>query len=35
VQELLGHSSVETTVIYTHVDDRKRAVVKRCHPRFG
>ncbi|MEY3026729.1 MAG: hypothetical protein RLZZ238_1626 [Planctomycetota bacterium] len=34
VQELLGHASVETTTIYTHVDDRKRAVVARCHPRF-
>ncbi|MFM1803504.1 MAG: Tyrosine recombinase XerD [Planctomycetota bacterium] len=34
VQDLLGHESVETTMIYTHVDDRKRAVVARCHPRF-
>ncbi|MFO0973606.1 MAG: site-specific tyrosine recombinase [Phycisphaerae bacterium] len=34
VQELLGHSSVTTTQIYTHVDStRLRAVHNRCHPR--
>ncbi len=35
VQEFLGHSSVVTTQIYTHVDkSRLREVVKKCHPRF-
>lgn len=34
VQELLGHSNVVTTQIYTHVDgDRLRAVHKKHHPR--
>ena len=34
VQELLGHSDVATTQIYTHVDaDRLREVHKRFHPR--
>lgn len=34
VQELLGHATVQTTQIYTHVDsDRLKAVHKRFHPR--
>ncbi len=34
VQELLGHSDVSTTQIYTHVDaDRLREIHKRFHPR--
>lgn len=34
VQELLGHSDVTTTQIYTHVDgDRLRAMHKKYHPR--
>jgi integrase/recombinase XerD len=34
VQELLGHSNVVTTQIYTHVDaDRLKAVHKKFHPR--
>jgi integrase/recombinase XerD len=34
VQELLGHSNVATTQIYTHVDaDRLREVHRRHHPR--
>jgi integrase/recombinase XerD len=34
VQELLGHSDVSTTQIYTHVDaDRLRHIHKRFHPR--
>ena len=35
VQEFLGHASVVTTQIYTHVDDRKRDAVHRFHPRFN
>ena len=34
VQEMLGHSDVATTQIYTHVDaDRLRDIHKRFHPR--
>ena len=34
VQELLGHSDVGTTQIYTHVDaDRLRSIHKKFHPR--
>ncbi len=34
VQELLGHASVATTQIYTHVDgSRLKAIHARCHPR--
>jgi integrase/recombinase XerD len=34
VQELLGHSNVATTQIYTHVDaDRLKTIHKRHHPR--
>lgn len=34
VQELLGHSDVATTQIYTHVDqDRLRAIHQKFHPR--
>jgi len=35
VQEFLGHASVVTTQIYTHVDkSRLRETVSRFHPRF-
>jgi integrase/recombinase XerD len=34
LQELLGHASIATTQIYTHVEHtRLKAVHKRCHPR--
>ena len=34
LQELLGHASIATTQIYTHVEhSRLKAVHRRCHPR--
>lgn len=34
VKELLGHSSLETTQIYTHVsNEHLRQVYLNCHPR--
>lgn len=34
VQELLGHASIQTTQVYTHVDqDRLKSVHRRFHPR--
>jgi integrase/recombinase XerD len=34
VQEMLGHASVATTQVYTHVEsERLKAIHRRCHPR--
>ena len=34
VQQMLGHESILTTEIYTHVDSEKwREGILRCHPR--
>jgi integrase/recombinase XerD len=34
VQELLGHASIQTTEVYTHVDgERLRALHRLYHPR--
>ena len=34
VQELLGHTNIRTTQIYTHVDtSRLKSVIAKCHPR--
>jgi integrase/recombinase XerD len=36
VQEMLGHASLQTTQVYTHVDhERLRSVHRRFHPRGG
>ena len=34
VQELLGHSNIRTTQVYTHVDrSHLKRIIARCHPR--
>jgi integrase/recombinase XerD len=34
IQEMLGHASIATTQIYTHVDETGLGqVFRRCHPR--
>jgi integrase/recombinase XerD len=34
LQEMLGHASIQTTQIYTHVEhSRLKAIHRRCHPR--
>ena len=34
IQEMLGHASVTTTQVYTHIDERRfRDTYSRCHPR--
>jgi integrase/recombinase XerD len=34
VQELLGHASIQTTQLYTHVDrDRLKAIHRKFHPK--
>ena len=34
VQEMLGHASVQTTQLYTHVEsERLKSIHRRCHPR--
>ena len=35
IQEMLGHASLDTTEIYTHVDTRRlREELLRCHPHY-